>query len=245
MTFKFTYQAVGESCKMSVSNFSGYFPHWLTQMMAQAAEPLSWAKINSLTVGVNENGTFYAGHCVQPKSQHGWAIKSKTRRNQWWTFPHSFSLKKTQNILLLLFPVIWPCWLLRLSCHQKDVRCTSVAFPSSTMRPCITPSLFHLVSLHTFLLTQLLPHPACQRQPSVIYLRLQAISSTSMTAYVDMHWCSIVSPCVDPCSTLVLSINLLRPRQSFEKEIKECVLTKIEQTLKTIVKVSGLTVLVF
>lgn len=109
-------------------------------------------------------------------------------------FPISFFLFfKKKTILILLFPVIWPCWLLRLSCHQKDVRCTSVAFPGSTMRPCITPCLFHLVSLHTFPLTQLLPHPACQRQPSVISLRLQAISSTSMTAYVDVHRRGIVS----------------------------------------------------
>lgn len=64
--------------------------------------------------------------------------------------------------------VIWPCWVLWLSCHQKDVPYTSVAFPGCTTRPYITPSLFHLISLHTFLLTQLLPHLACQRQPSII-----------------------------------------------------------------------------
>lgn len=57
---------------------------------------------------------------------------------------------------------IWPCWVLWLSCLQKDLPHTSLAFPGCTTRSYITPSLFHLISLHTFLLTQLLPHPACQ-----------------------------------------------------------------------------------
>lgn len=46
MTLEFTYQAVGESYKMPVSNFSGYFPHWLTQMMAHRVKPLSWSNTN-------------------------------------------------------------------------------------------------------------------------------------------------------------------------------------------------------
>lgn len=181
---------------------------------------------------------------MQPK---GGITEPTTQRDEGATgkpSPHSFfhvlkEKRKKPTILILLFPVIWPCWLLRLSCHQKDVRCTSVAFPGSTMRPCITPSLFHLVSLHTFLLTQLLPHPACQRQPAVMSLRLQAISSTSMTAYVDVPRWGIVSSRVDPCCAPVLGINLLRPRQSFGKGIKACVLTKNEQALKTIVKMSA------
>ena len=47
---------------------------------------------------------------------------------------------------------------------------TSVAFPGCTTLPYLTPSPFHLISLHTFLLMQLLPHWACQRQPSILCL---------------------------------------------------------------------------
>lgn len=184
---------------MPVSNFSGYFPHRLAQMMAHRVKPLSWS---------NKNKQFNCGRdkwkldflrrtiCSTEKStSKSWRIKA-TAQPLVNPGPIFLLLKtnKKPNILIPLFPVIWPCWLLRLSCHQKDVRCTSVAFPGTTMRPCITPSLFHLVSLHAFPLTQLLPHPACQRQPSVMSLRLQAISSTSMTAYVDVHRRGIVSP---------------------------------------------------
>lgn len=101
--------------------------------------------------------------------------------------------------------------------------------PGCTTRPYITPSLFHLISLHTFLLTQLLPHPACQQQLSIIYLRFQAISATSMTTHSHAHWQGIVFCFMDSQSTLMLGINLLRQRQGFEMGIKDCVLTKKEQ----------------
>lgn len=56
------------------------------------------------------------------------------------------------------------------------------------------------------------------------------------------HQWQLTSTCIgealSPRCTPVLGTNLLRPRQSFEKGIKECVLTKREQTLQTTVKIS-------
>lgn len=56
------------------------------------------------------------------------------------------------------------------------------------------------------------------------------------------HQWQLTSTCIgealSPRCTPVLGTNLLRPRQSFEKGIKECVLTKQEQTLQTTVKIS-------
>lgn len=50
-----------------------------------------------------------------------------------------------------------------------------------------------------------------------------------MTAHSQAHWQGIVFRLMDSQSALMLGINLLRKRQSFETGIKDCVLTKKEQ----------------
>lgn len=91
MTLEFTYQAVGESSKMPVSNFSGYFPHRLAQMMAHRVKPLS---------GPNANKQF---NCGRDKWKldflHGTICSAEKSASKSWR------IKETAEPLVNLAPI--------------------------------------------------------------------------------------------------------------------------------------------